>query len=143
MIELLVVLTVAGILAAIAMPRFRVGRMQINVAQRLVIANLRIARANAITRGVHYRVEFISVSQLKLEAMKLVGGAWVIDTSKVQTVPLPAPAQLASAAVGTNVEFNTRGFAVNLTQPQQINVTDTFGVTKSLQAWPSGQVNEL
>jgi len=143
MFDVLTALCIFGIVVTIALPHLNARRMQINTAQRLVIAKLRVARANAVTKGVHYRVELTTATQLSVQAMKLVSGVWVVDTQNVQAVPLPVPTQLASAVVGTNVEFNTRGFAVNLTQPQQISVTDTFGVTKSLQAWPSGQVNEL
>jgi len=143
LVELLVTISIFGILVKVAVPHLDRGRMQITTAQRLVIAQLRLARANAISKSVHFRVEFPARTQIKVERMLLVGGAWQIDVNNIQTVTLPTPVQLASTIVGSNVEFNTRGLAGNLVQPLQINMTDSFGVTKSLQAWPSGQVNEL
>jgi prepilin-type N-terminal cleavage/methylation domain-containing protein len=143
LMEVLVVLAVMGILGRIAVPQLRAQRMQLGVAQRLVVAQLRLARTNAITKGVHFRIEFSQPAQLSVQRMQLVSGVWQVDTSSVQTITLPQVTQVSPSVVGTRVEFNTRGFAVNLTQARQIDLTDTFGATKSLQAWPSGQVNDL
>ncbi len=141
--ELVTALSIFGIIATIAVPHFDSRRMQIITAQRLLISKLRAGRAAALTKGVHYRLEFTTANQVSLQPMKLVNNAWVIDAQNAQSIPLPSTTQLPTNLVGSNIEFNTRGIAVNLTQPQKISVTDTFGVTKSLQAWPSGQVNEL
>jgi Tfp pilus assembly protein FimT len=142
-IELLATIGLIAAVTAMAIPHFDPARMQINAAQRLLIANLRVARTNAITRSVHYRVEFPTTSQIRVQRMILVANAWQPDSSGVQNIALPGQTTLPSSLVGTNIEFNTRGMAVNLAAPQQIDITDTFGVTKSLQAWPSGQINGL
>jgi len=143
LVEVMAVIALIAIIGGIALPGYRAERLQIGAAQRLVIAQLRLARTNAITRGVHFRLEFSQPTQLSLGRMQLVGGAWQVEPDKVQTITLPPVTRLSAAVVGSSVEFNTRGLAINLTEPRQIDLTDTFGVTKYLEAWPSGQINEL
>jgi len=143
MIEMLAVLGLLGIAFAAAAPTIKPAWMDISNAQSVLIANLRLARTNAITRGVHYAVAFASATTLELQRMQLQNGAWTVDASQTQTVNLPPDTQLPIPIVGTSVEFNTRGQAVNLLTVEQIDITDSFGATRSTQAWPSGQVNEL
>jgi Tfp pilus assembly protein FimT len=146
MIEILVVMSIFGIIAAIAAPQFRASRVRINNAHRMVLANLRLARANAISRSVHYQVSFPTATQIRVSRMQETppgSGTWVVDTTNAQTIPMPTATEVASTVVGNSYEFNSRGITVNLTGPQRIDVTDTYGVTKSVQVWPSGQVNEL
>jgi prepilin-type N-terminal cleavage/methylation domain-containing protein len=143
LIELLACISLLAVIAAIAVPHFDAQRMHINVAHRLVLAHLRGARADAITKSTHFTVEFPQAGKLLIERMQRVGGAWQVDARDVRTITLPSATQLAPSVIGTRVEFNARGVAVNLTAPRQIDVIDTFGTTKSLQAWPSGQINEL
>jgi len=143
LIEVIVALGILAVVTAIAMPHFDSRRLQITSAQRQVMAQLRWARSAAMTRGMHYAVEFPTATQIRVERMQLVGGVWQVDPAATQTVPLPPVTQIAPTSIGTTVEFNTRGMAVNLTQPQQITLSDTFGNSRAVQAWPSGQVNEL
>lgn len=142
-IELLATIGLLGIVTAMAIPHFDSRRMQINSAQRLLIANLRLARSSAITKSVHFRVDFPAASQVRIQRLIQVGAEWQVDPDGVQTMSLPTGTALPSSLVGTSIEYNTRGMAIDLAAPRRIDVTDTFGVTKSLQAWPSGQVNEL
>jgi len=143
MIEMLGMLGLLGIAFATALPTINPARIQITKAQRVLIANLRLARSSAITKNVHYAVTFPSSTNLKLQRMKLQNGVWIVDTTQVQTISLPSGTKVPSSLVGSSVEYGTRGQAVNLTAVKQIDITDTFGATKSTQAWPSGQVNEL
>ena len=145
-IEIIVTMTIFAIIAKIALPEFDNRRLQVTQAQRLLIANLRTARCNAISKSVHYQVAFPSTTQISMSRMlenPAGSGTWVVDTNNVQTTKMPKVTNLPTALVGTTVEFNTRGLAINLTEPQQIDAQDIFGMTKSLQVWPSGQVNEL
>lgn len=145
-IELMVTMAIFAIVAKIALPEFDNRRMQITAAQRLLIADLRTARSNAISKSVHYQVTFPSTTQIKVSRMlenPVGSGTWVVDTTNVQTIKLPKVTNVPTALVGTTIEFNSRGLVVNLTGPQQIDAQDSFGNTKSLQVWPSGQVNEL
>ena len=144
--ELLVVVAVMALIAATALPQYRVSRMQINVAHRMVIANLRLARASAITKSTHFQVSFLDLNRVQLARMQQVpagSGNWQVDTSNTQVINLPSGTQVASGLIGTTIEFNSRGFAVNLSTPMRIDTQDIYGVTKSLQVWPSGQVDEL
>jgi prepilin-type N-terminal cleavage/methylation domain-containing protein len=148
LIEVMVTLTIAAGLIAIAVPRWNASRMNILTARRMVLANLRLARTNAITKFVHYQVSFPDTGHVALSRMLQStdgSGTWAADTTKVQTSALPASTQVTGSSQAINVEFNTRGMVVNPTPgptPVQINLSDTFSNTKSLQVWPSGQVNE-
>ena len=146
LIEMVTTLSIIAILAGIALPCFDSRRVQIVAAQRLVIAKLRLARTSAITQSVHFQVSFPTASQIQVAPMQENppdSGTWQVDSSSVQTIPLPNVTQIQSSEVGASIEFNSRGIAVNLTAPRQIDAQDTFGAKKSLQVWPSGQVNEL
>ena len=146
LIEMVVVLSILAIMAAYAVPEYRASRVHINNTQRLLLANLRLARTNAISKSVHYQVAFPSATQMQVSRMvenPPGSGTWQVDTTNVQTIPLPTSTQVKSTVVGTVYEFNARGITVNLSTPQQIDLQDSFGLTKSIQVWPSGQVNEL
>ena len=153
LVEVIVAMGIFAIVARIAIPHFDARRMRITAAQQLVASNLRLARAKAITKSVHYRVDFTNANQLQVAPMVQDGtGVWSIDSTKTQTVALPANTHFATgsqcvspcqAIVGTNIEFNSRGISTNLTALEQITLIDDFGVYRALQAWPSGQINEL
>jgi Tfp pilus assembly protein FimT len=156
-IELMVTLAIFFAVAKIAVSYFEPKRMQIVAAQRLLIGNLRVARANAITRSVHFQVALKTASQIKISQMQETpagSGNWQVSTANVQTITLPSATQIKSTEVGTTVEFGTRGWACfatssttctvgTITAPLQIDAQDSFGQTKSLQIWSSGQVNAL
>jgi Tfp pilus assembly protein FimT len=142
----MVTISILAIVTATAVPRWNAGRMNILAARRMVIANLRLARANAITKSFHYQVSFPDAGHVSLSGMRQSpanSGTWVVDTTKVQTSALPARTQASAAALSTTVEFNTRGMVVNASTMTEIRLTDSFSSTKSLQVWPSGQTNEL
>lgn len=144
--EVLVTLAVIAIIGAGTLPRSQVARMEIQVAHRMMIANLRVARASAISKSTHFRVSFLDGNRVQVSRLQQVpagSGSWQEDTSETQVVLLPSATEVSSAAVGRAVEFDSRGLAVNLAAPIQIETRDTFGVTKSVEIWPSGQVNEL
>ena len=147
LMQLLTAMSIMAALAAIAVPRFDSRRMQILTAHRLVISNLRVARANSISKSVHFTVSFPSNNVITVQRLKespANSGTWVTDdTYTAQSITLPSTTTMKTAAVGTSVEFNSRGLAVNLAAARQLDVQDSYGVTKSLQVWPSGQVNEL
>lgn len=155
-LELMVTLAIFFVVAKIAVSYFEPRRMQIQAAQRLLIANLRVARANAITRSVHFQVALKSANQIKVSQMQETpagSGNWQVGAN-VQTITLPSVTSIKSTEVGTTVEFGTRGWACFATSsttctvgtvvsPLQIDAQDTFGQTRSLQVWSSGQVNAL
>lgn len=147
LIELVVALTISAILVGVAIPRMRPRTVNILATQRLLIATLRLARTNAISKSVHYKVSFPSVTQVQVARLQETApgsGVWQADAAyPAQTITLRPSTSIKATLVGTSVEFNSRGIALALVGAWQVDALDTFGVTKSLQVWPSGQVNEL
>ncbi len=145
-LELMVNLAIFAIVLKTAVSYCDPKRMQIVAAQRQLIANLRVARTNAITRSVHYQVSLPTATQIKIAQMQETpagSGTWQVNSTNVQTINLPSVVQIKSTEVGTTIEFTSRGWVVNLAAPLQIDAQDSFGQTKSLQVYPSGQVNGL
>lgn len=153
LVEVIVAMAIFGIVARAAIPHLDARRVQVIAAQQVVAANLRLARANAITKSTHYRVDFTTASQMNITPMvQNVDGTWGPDTSYSQPVALPKNTHFAgdsqcvapcTPVIGTNIEFNSRGVAVNLAAKAQITLVDDFGKSRALEAWPSGQVDEL
>jgi Tfp pilus assembly protein FimT len=145
MVELIVAVSILAILMRIAVPLWKASSSNIMTARRMVVANLRLARANAITKSVHYQVSFVAdIGAVKLSGMlppTPPATTWTVDSTKVQTSALPKSTQTSTPSVV--VEFNTRGMVVNSNTITLITFTDSFGHTKSLQVWPSGQVHEM
>ena len=75
--------------------------------------------------------------------MTLNGTTWQLASSPTNTVTLPGSAKFSSSLVGTRLEFNSRGMFITSTSVAQVSLSDSYGQTKSLQVWPSGQVNAL
>jgi prepilin-type N-terminal cleavage/methylation domain-containing protein len=144
MIEALVTMALSSILIGSALPHVDTRRAEINTAMNAVIADLRFARARAITSGVHYALELTASSTYELQRMKQsAGGAWVVDgVTKTSVLPDYITVQLSQP--GT-LEFNTRGMMVSSPSTLTLSFTDTkFGATHQLSIWPSGQIyNEL
>jgi prepilin-type N-terminal cleavage/methylation domain-containing protein len=145
LIEVTVTVSIVAIMIAIAMPMWKANRMNVLTARKMVLANLRLARANAITKSIHYQVSFPDAGHVTLSRMfqsPAGSGTWVVDTTKVQTSALPANTQVAADSLSTTVQFNSRGIVANTSTMTAIRLTDSFGNTQSLQVWPSGQMNE-
>lgn len=145
LVELTVALSILAILMRIAVPLWKATSMNIVTARRIVVANLRLARANAITKSIHYQVSFASdQGSVKLSPMVQPtppATTWTADTTKVQSSAFPKSTQVSTSSVV--IEFNTRGMVANSSTVTVISVTDSLGRTKSLQVWPSGQIHEL
>jgi prepilin-type N-terminal cleavage/methylation domain-containing protein len=141
--EVLVVIAIFGILAGIAMSQSDSKRLKISTARVQLIAQLRLARMKAITSVSHCSISFASSTQFKVFPMTYNGTTWQLATTPTNTVNLPSSTSFPTSVVGTRIEFNSRGILVSSTTVTQVNLTDTFGQTKSLQVWPSGQVNAL
>jgi hypothetical protein len=122
----------------------RVKRRRAGLADVLqLVGQLRLARIKAITTVSHCSVSFTSTTQLKVYPMTYDGTKWQLASTPINTVTLPAAVSFPSALVGTRIEFNSRGMVANSSALTQINLNDTFGQTRSVQAWPSGQVYAL
>jgi prepilin-type N-terminal cleavage/methylation domain-containing protein len=148
--ELVVTFSILAVLILIALPRWDARRLNILEAQRMALADLRLARSSAITTSMHFQVTFPAVTYMQVARMKeepAGSGTWVVDSNHVQDISLPSGTQVKLSGTETlqslSVEFNSRGLAMGLAAPQSIDLQDSFGRTKSLQVWPSGQVNAL
>src|SRR5262249_289381 len=62
LIELLVVIGIFGIVVTIALHQIKDGELDLSTATQNLVGELRIARANATSRGAHYRVTISSES---------------------------------------------------------------------------------
>ena len=83
LVEVIVAMGIFAVVARIAIPHFDARRMRINTAQQLVASSLRLARAKAITKSVHYRVDFTNANQLQVAPMiQDVNGNWSIDDTQ-------------------------------------------------------------
>lgn len=140
-IELLVALAIFGVLAGIALPQFRPGAFNLQTAQNQLLADMRRTRDDALTRGDHYRLDIISVSQYAEYHLTVAGGVWTVSGGALFTRNLPTGITLAAAAVGRSFEFNTRGLMLNPGAATTLTITDSPNShTRSVTVWPSGQV---
>ena len=143
MIEILVAITIFGIIARTASSAYTAKRLQLGAAQRQVIAQLRLARSSAISQDTHYSVSITSTTQLKVFPMTLNGTVWQASSTPSVKLTLPSVTSFSTTVVGKTFEFNSRGVVLGASAVQQVDLKDTYNATKSLQVWPSGQVNEL
>jgi len=145
LVELLVILSIVGILVAIAVPATNRSMLNLTSSIGEFEANVRIARGNATGRGVHYRITLHS-DYYAIDRLRLSEGAWVHDQAfSVQTIYLPPNITITTGA-GQSFEFNSRG----LLQPAavgapavQVDVTmrdSKTNETKTVGVWPSGQI---
>jgi hypothetical protein len=134
------------VLGGMALLMLNTSALGVFLARRTVLVTLRLARANAITKSIHYQVSFPDAGHITLSGMRkdpAGSGAWVVDPAKVQTIALPALSQVSAASLSSRMEFNSHGLVANATAMTQISLTNSSGTTKSLRVWPSGQINEM
>ncbi|MGE0823611.1 MAG: Tfp pilus assembly protein FimT/FimU [Candidatus Binatia bacterium] len=147
LIELVVVVALLGILAMIAIPSVKQSELNLLSGMEEFLANMRLARASAMGRGVHYRVT-ISTDSYAIDRLKLNNGTWVHDpVFSVQTVGLPKRVTII-AGVGETFEFNSRGLLeenADGTPAAQVTVTlkdNKNNEDRTVNVWPSGQIQE-
>jgi prepilin-type N-terminal cleavage/methylation domain-containing protein len=148
-IELIVVMGFIGVMGAIAIPNINSRQLNLTSAVEELGANVRLARANATGRGVHYRVTF-SANSYSVQRLRSVLDAygnkiWVPDGSP-QTEQLPNTVTVISGA-GATVEFNSRGLLedeLDGTPADIVNLTlrDSSYSSRTIEIWPSGQIQE-
>lgn len=141
LLELLVAMTIFGVLAVAGLPHIDTRRQDLTTSVNRTVADLRFARGKAITTGDHYAVAFAGASGYEIRRLQLVGGAWV-PSAVVKTVALPSHIEFLGASMGpTSIEFNTRGMVVSSSAPLWPTMWDTLhGHGHQLSIWPSGQI---
>jgi prepilin-type N-terminal cleavage/methylation domain-containing protein len=141
LLELVVALAILGILAATAIPHPDVQRERANTAIKGVVANLRLARASAITTGTHYAFAWIDLHHYQIQRLQQSGASWT-SSAVIKDITLPGDVQMWSSWPQT-IEFNTRGMAVSTDYVGGVFVWDTtYYVWREALVWPSGQIYE-
>ena len=141
--ELLVTMSLLAIVLGIALPQFPRRPYALWTAHEQLLADLRLARADALTRGDHFRFDIYGVTTYREYRMRLVAGVWVINGPPLRDRTLPAGVSFTSG-VGSQFEFNTRGLMLNPGAATQITLSEAAtGHTRVVTVWPSGQVMPL
>jgi Tfp pilus assembly protein FimT len=149
LLEVLVVVSMIGIMGAIAVPRLNRSALNLSSAADNFIGNLRMARASAVSRGARYRVtlDADSYSIQRLQDNN-EDGVWEPDGAwPSQDVDLPVGVSLTVASGDGVIEFDTRGLVAppNAEDPPEIEEISLSrdGDTQQVEVWPSGQVLEV
>ena len=143
LIELLVTVGLMAIVMGIALPQFQRNKYALWTAQQQLLSDLRSTRADALTKGDHFRFDITGATTYVEYRMRLVGGIWVINPPAIKTRTLPTGVQF-STGVGSHFEFNTRGLMLNPGAATQIVLTETATAHQQyVTVWPSGQVMPL
>jgi prepilin-type N-terminal cleavage/methylation domain-containing protein len=148
LIEMLVTISVAGLLAALALPNFNRSDLKLADAMENLIGNIRLARANAISRGARYRVTLDSTSYAIQRLQDPDGdNVWEPDGA-AQEFELPSGISISEGA-GQEIEFTTRGLMAPLpdgSPPVIVTIrlsSPTGSESETIDIWPSGQVQRV
>lgn len=145
LLELLVVLGILALAGSIAISRFDPGPRHLDNAAEAVAANVRVARAFAISRGAHYDVRVFDPTNLRVARLRLQNEAdptspWVLDGTEFRFVPLPPNVRFVTTP-GRAIEFDSAGAMVGGTAPVAVVIEESVhGLTRTVTIWPSGQV---
>jgi prepilin-type N-terminal cleavage/methylation domain-containing protein len=141
-LELLVVVSLMSVLLGIALPRMPRSAYALWNVDRQLLADLRHVRAEALTKGDHFRLRVTTANAYEMARMRFVGGAWVADQPYRSRV-LPDGVSFTTG-VGRVFEFNTRGLLIDPAVTTRLALTDSrTDNTRHVTVWPSGQVAPL
>ena len=140
LIELLVAMSVFLIIAGTALAAMPRKPYAVWSAQAELVAELRRARNDALTKGDHFRMVVTGLTTWETQRLTLVAGNWVVSGAPVRSGTLPSGVEVTNG-VGSQFEFTTRGLmllpgAATTIQVQSVDTYHHRGVT----IWPSGQV---
>jgi len=140
-IELVATVAIMAVVLGIAMPRMANRPYALWNAQTTLIGDLRQARAEAITRGDHFRVDITGASTYKVSRMQLqADGTWTPRVPAYRSRTLPTGLGFV-VGNGLAFEFNTRGLMLNPGWAATLVLFDyTHSLTRWVTVWPSGQV---
>jgi len=142
LIELLVGVAIFSIVASAGLPHVDTRREGINTSVQSLVADLRLARARAITSGSRHAVAFTTSNTYELHRLELNdAGVWELEVI-VKTVELPENIEVVVPDTPADrIEFNTRGMMVSSPQPMLPAILDLqHRVKHHLAVWPSGQI---
>jgi Tfp pilus assembly protein FimT len=145
LIELLASFAVLGVIAAVAIPQFRSNTHDLWQAHTLLLADLRQARAYALTRGDHFRIMITSATEYELRRLRDDDNDsnWTADAQALRVRALPDGVTVSSNG-GSQFEFNTRGLMINPNAAAVLTLVDSHtGYDRRITVWPSGQVAPL
>jgi prepilin-type N-terminal cleavage/methylation domain-containing protein len=141
LIELIVSFALFSILVAAAVPHLRGFGYDIWSAHAQLMADLRQARADAITRGDHFAVAVVSSTAYEIRRLSDPNndGIWTLKgTATVRALPAGVT---FTGGVGGLFEFNTRGLLVTPEAADALVLEDEdSGNARTVTVWPSGQV---
>lgn len=144
LVELLVTVALFGIVLGTAIPHLQGFGYDLWGAQAQLMADLRQARANAITRGDHFIVVVTSASTYEIRRLGDPdgNGVWTpVGQATVRTLP---PSVSFVSGVLAEFEFNTRGLMVVPEAADALVLQDSHtGTEKTITVWPSGQVTPV
>jgi prepilin-type N-terminal cleavage/methylation domain-containing protein len=141
LLELLVAIALLTVMAGTALPSLPRKPYAVWTAQTQVLAELRRARNDALTKGDHFRVDITGASSFVTYRMTLVAGAWVPNGAPVRTGSLP-DGILFLTGVGKQFEFTTRGLMVTPDAATTLFMEDPdTAISRGVTVWPSGQVS--
>lgn len=153
MIELLVTMGILAVMIAVAIPKFNSSMFNLPVATQTLIADVRMARANATSRGVHYQVSLDSSSYTIQRLQDSDNdGEWSADSSyPAYTADLPSDLSLSfEDGSGATFEFTSRGLLMDQDDGSPAAIVTVYlhdsqgeSTTKTVQIWPSGQIEEM
>ncbi len=139
-IELLIAMMLFAVMVGSALAAFPRRPYAVWTAQADVVAELRRARNDALTRGDHFRVTVTGPSTWETTRLTLVGGVWVPEPSPVRAGTLPTGIQFMSG-IGRQFEFTTRGLMLSPGAATTLVIEDVdTSKARSVVVYPSGQV---
>ena len=150
LVEVMVAITILALMIALAVPNFnRNGLNRMNAAENLA-GNIRLARADAVSRGARYRVTLGANSYLMQRLQDDDGdGVWEPDSAfGTREIELPSGVTITEGA-SEEIEFTSRGLLAPLsdgTPPDVISIylsSASESRSEAIEVWPSGQVQRL
>ena len=140
LVELCVAMGLLAIIVGTALAAFPRTPYAVWTAQAELVAELRRARNDALTKGDHFRVVLTSATTWETHRLNLVGGVWVPTGAPIRQGTLPSGAAMTSG-VGGQFEYTTRGLMLAPGAATTIVVEDEDSLLqRSVTVWPSGQV---
>jgi hypothetical protein len=140
LVELCVAMGLFAIMVGTAMAAFPRTPYAVWTAQAELVAELRRARNDALTKGDHFKVILTGPTTYATYRMSLVAGAWVQNPSPVRSGTLPLGAAMTSG-VGGAFEYTTRGLMLAPGAATTIIIEDEDNAhQRRVTVWPSGQV---